>query len=74
MAEDTFKSLLPHIQLEPSSAKLVTYSQEKLHTLGQVSLNVAHGDQEATRSSIQVWSECIRQELDIRNSAGLGIY
>ena len=48
MAEDTFKSLLPHIQLEPSSAKLVTYSQEKLHTRGQVSLNVAYGDQEAS--------------------------
>ena len=48
MAEDTFKSHLPHIQLEPSSAKLVTYSQEKLHTRGQVSLNVAYGDQEAS--------------------------
>ena len=48
MAEDTFKSHLPHIQLEPSSAKLVTYSQEKLHTRGQVSLNVAYSDQEAS--------------------------
>ena len=44
MAEDTFNSLFPHLQLEPSKVKLVTYSQEEECTRGQVSLAVAYGD------------------------------
>ena len=37
MAEETFSSLFPHLQLEPSNVKLVTYSQEELCTRGQIS-------------------------------------
>ena len=47
MSETKFKDLFPNLDLQPSTARLVTYSQDALRTLGEVSMSVVYGDQKA---------------------------
>ena len=39
--------LFPEVELQPSTMRLVRYSQDDLRTIGRVSVSVVYGDQKA---------------------------